>query len=68
MERKIKVVKIGDEIQIYECRINTMKKATATSCPYFQDDVYMLDIVFENGDEWYAVWDEKNERWESGEI
>jgi hypothetical protein len=60
----------GDEIDVYDFRSGNTLKATTVDDVVYNDDFDTIEvlIVFKNGDEHYAVWDDKNHRWESGEI
>jgi len=64
------MVKTDTEIEIYEFRTGEMKKVKTTSDMFFNEDweYYEIQIIYQNGDEWYAVWDPKMKRWESGDV
>lgn len=65
-----KEIEIGDKIKVYEFRSNKTVQVTALGSPFYDQDyeTYFIPIEYNNGDEWYAIWDEMNQRWESGEI
>lgn len=60
--------KEGDKIRYWEWRVDKWMDATIAGPMIFQDDNYEYPIACVDNQVHYIVWDEKEKRWESGEI
>lgn len=59
-------VKKGDKIEVYDYRGSKTSTVTVIDNPLYQDEEWQVAIQYDNGDKHYGVWDEKEQRWESG--
>jgi hypothetical protein len=61
---------VGETIEVYDFRTDEMLPAEVTSKPSLNQDTGLeeVDVVFEDGMEHYAVWNDDEMMWESGEL